>query len=221
MAGEGVKLYGFWVSPFSMRVELALKIKGVDYEYIEEDLQNKSPELLQYNPVHKKVPVLVHNGKAIAESQVILEYIDETWKENPIMPQDPYERAMARFWAKFIHEKCVPSFRKALLGGETEVEKGIEETKENLMILEKVLEGKSFFGGERIGFVDIVANVIAYWVFLYQEAVEKEVLTEEFSVLCNWKDKYVNHSIIKETLPPKDKSVAYYRARFAQSKASS
>ncbi|GMH25978.1 hypothetical protein Nepgr_027821 [Nepenthes gracilis] len=221
MAEEGVKLYGFWLSPFSRRVELALKIKGVEYEYIEEDLQNKSPELLQYNPIHKKVPVLIHNGKVIVESQVILEYIDETWKENPIMPQDPYERAIARFWAKFIDEKFFPSFRKAILGGETEVEKVIEETKENLKILEKVLEGKNFFGGERIGFVDIVANTIAYWVFLFQEAAEKEILTEEFPILCNWKDKYINHNIIKETLPPKDKSVSFFRARFAQSKASS
>ncbi|GMH10193.1 hypothetical protein Nepgr_012034 [Nepenthes gracilis] len=214
MAGEGVKLHGFWVSPYSRRVELALKIKGVEYEYIEEDLPNKSPELLQYNPIYKKVPVLVHNGKAIVESQVILEYIDETWKENPIMPQDPYERAMADFG-------CVPSFRKALLGGETEEKKALEETRENLKILEKVLEGKNFFGGERIGFVDIVANVIAYWVFLFQEAAEKEVLTEEFLLLYNWKDKYVNHNIIKEILPPKDKSLAFYRAHFTRAKASS
>ncbi|GMH10191.1 hypothetical protein Nepgr_012032 [Nepenthes gracilis] len=187
MAEEGVKLYGFWISPYSRR----------------------------------KIPVLVHNEKAIAESQLILEYIDETWKENPIMPQDPYERAMARFWAKFIDEKCVPSFRKALLGEETEVENAIEETRENLKILEKTLEDKNFFGGERIGFVDIVANVIAYWVFLFQEAAEKEVLTEEFSILCNWKNKYVNHNITKETLPPKDKAVAFYRAHFARSKTSS
>ncbi|KAJ8452338.1 hypothetical protein Cgig2_006143 [Carnegiea gigantea] len=103
---SSVKLHGMWASPYVIRVVLALKIKGIDCEYIEEDLQNKSELLLQYNPVHKKVPVLIHDGQPIAESLVILEYIDETWTDLPhLLPKDPYQRSKQRFWAAFFQPK--------------------------------------------------------------------------------------------------------------------
>ncbi|BFG28860.1 hypothetical protein CerSpe_151340 [Prunus speciosa] len=67
---DHVVLLGFWPSPFGMRLRIALAEKGVQYEYKDEDLRNKSPLLLQSNPVHKKVPVLIHNGKAVSESLI-------------------------------------------------------------------------------------------------------------------------------------------------------
>ncbi|CAO2143110.1 unnamed protein product [Urochloa humidicola] len=113
--GEKVKLLGFWASPYVFRVIWALRIKGIEYDYIEEDLENKSSQLLEYNPVHKKVPVLLYRGEPVAESEVILEFIDEAWKDrgHRILPEDPYERAMARFWARFLQDKdCYRTIRK-------------------------------------------------------------------------------------------------------------
>ncbi|CDP11583.1 unnamed protein product [Coffea canephora] len=50
---------------------------GVKYEFREENLPNKTPFLFQMNPIHKKVPVLIHNGKPICESLIALQCINE------------------------------------------------------------------------------------------------------------------------------------------------
>lgn len=108
MANSDVKVLGSWPSPYSMRPRIALNIKSVDYEYIDEKLwEGKSELLLQSNPVHKKIPVLIHADKPICESLIIVQYIDETWSSSApsILPSDPYERAVARFWAAYLDEK--------------------------------------------------------------------------------------------------------------------
>ncbi|GLT72966.1 hypothetical protein SLA2020_448570 [Shorea laevis] len=210
---EEVLLFGVGRSPFSGRVEMALKLKGVEYKYVEEDLANKSPSLLKYNPIHKKIPVLVHNGNPIVESQVILEYIDETWPGYPLLPKDPYERAIARFWAKFIDDKCLPAIFKAFYGEEKEREQAVEELSEFLNYLENELKEKKFFGGESIGMVDIVANLI-FWLEAWEEASGTELLTrEKFPRLTNWTHEFVSNTIVKESLFPRDKLVAFLRNR--------
>ena len=55
-AGE-LRLLGAWMSPYVIRAKVALHMKGLSYEYMEEDFQRKSDLLLRSNPVHKKVPV--------------------------------------------------------------------------------------------------------------------------------------------------------------------
>lgn len=106
MSKEKVVLLDCWVSPFCMRVKIALLEKGVEYENREEDLfGGKSELLLKSNPVYGKVPVLLHNAKAICESTIIVGYVDETWPSPPLLPPCAYGKAQARFWADFIDKK--------------------------------------------------------------------------------------------------------------------
>ncbi|XP_057436916.1 probable glutathione S-transferase [Lotus japonicus] len=217
---EDVKLLGLG-SPFVCRVQIALKFKGVGYKFLEENLRNKSDLLLKYNPVHKKVPVFVHNEKPIAESLVILEYIDETWKSNPILPSDPYQRAIARFWSKFIDDKCVTAIRKAAFSDDKkEREKSFDESVEALQFLEDELKDR-FFGGEEFGFVDIVAVFVAFWIPIVQEVTRLQLLTsEKFPKLYRWSQEFLNQPVVKESLPPRDPILAYYKARYESLTAS-
>ncbi|MCD9640946.1 hypothetical protein HAX54_026704 [Datura stramonium] len=217
-----VKLLGLSLSPFSRRVEWALKIKGVEYEFVEEDLDNKSPLLLELNPVYKKIPVLIHNGKPICESMVIVEYIDEIFEGPAILPKDPYDRAIARFWAKFCDEKCLPVMGKAMFGSGEESDKAKEECGELIKILENELKDKKFFVGDKFGFADIAANLIAYWMGIVEEASGNIFVTsEKFPIFCAWRDEYINCSQIKELLPPRDAILAHFKARFQAAAAAS
>lgn len=106
MAASDVKLLGKWQSPYVVRVQMALKLKSVEYEFVELDLLNKNELLLKSNPVHKKIPVLIHGGRPICESLVIVQYIDDVWGHAPsILPSHPYDRSLAHFWAAYVDDE--------------------------------------------------------------------------------------------------------------------
>ncbi|XP_008812228.1 glutathione transferase GST 23-like [Phoenix dactylifera] len=218
MAEKGVKLFGMSLSPMALRVEWALKLKGVEYEYVDEDLLHKSEELLRYNPVTKKIPVLVHDGKPMAESLVIIEYVDEVWKDGyPIMPKDPYERAQARFWAKFVEDKINPAIYAVFCTTGEQQQKALQEAQESFMTLEVALKSKKFFGGEMIGFVDIVAGWLPYWLRIIEEIVGVSIVNENIQPLINeWFDNFLELDLVKGSLPPKDKIYAINKARREQ-----
>ncbi|KAJ4891256.1 Glutathione S-transferase U4 [Raphanus sativus] len=209
---EDVKLLGFWASPFSRRVEMALKLKGVPYEYLEQDLMNKSPVLLELNPVYKKVPVLVHKGKILLESQLILEYIDQTWTNNPILPRDPYEKAMALFWAKVVDEQVKIRF-STLVKAEKGVEVAIEEARELLTFLEKEITGKYLFGGKTIGFLDMVAgSMIPFCLARGWEGMGIDMIPEEkFPELNRWIKNLQDFEIVTECIPPREKQIEHMK----------
>ncbi|XP_012855299.1 PREDICTED: glutathione transferase GST 23-like [Erythranthe guttata] len=173
MEESKVIVHGFWASAYVYRVIWALKLKGVKYDYIEEDFSNKSQSLLEYNPVHKKVPVLVHGGRPVVESSVILEYIEETWSDDPLtslLPSDAYERSVARFWIDFGQHVA--------------------------------LGGKKFFDGNRLGLVDLSYGWLAHWLEPIQELVGVKVLEPNtLPRLYQWTIDFKHEPVIKDNLP--------------------
>ncbi|KAF8552145.1 glutathione S-transferase [Imleria badia] len=123
-------LYGSKSSPYSEKVELALKEGNIPYKYFSIDLRNKPAFFTeQINPVGK-VPTITHGGPDVepdepsplsfklAESNVILEFLADLHPEAKLMPTDPVQRARVRFFMDAVTNKYVPAYRAWILDRE-------------------------------------------------------------------------------------------------------
>ncbi|KAK3406062.1 hypothetical protein EUGRSUZ_K02251, partial [Eucalyptus grandis] len=185
-----LKLIVSATSLFCTRIEWALKLKGLEYELIVEDFkQGKSELLLKSNPMHKKVPVLLDDGVAIAELKVILEYIDEKWKGGDfclLLLMD------FSFDGLELAQQCVFGAWGACCAEDgQEKEKAMETALESFAYLEKQIEGKKFFGGEKIGYLDLMAGWIPHFLGVLEEAGGMKIIdAERFPSLHEWAQNF-------------------------------
>ncbi|XP_078151459.1 glutathione S-transferase U18-like [Carex rostrata] len=215
---DKITLIGGWASPFVMRVRIALNLKGISYEMLQETVGKKSELLLVSNPVYKKIPVLIHNGTPLCESMIIVEYIAETWKSvgMPILPSDLYDRAIARFWTAYVDDKLHGSIIKLrkMMKGTPEAEVEAEKMTTTLQLLEeafwKCSLGKSFFGGDNIGCLDIAVGSYLGWIKAVEKIVGIKFLDEEkVPGLVAWSERFCGHGAVKEIMPDADKLVEF------------
>ncbi|WOH08293.1 hypothetical protein DCAR_0727731 [Daucus carota subsp. sativus] len=220
MASGGVKVLGTPYSPYVNRVQIALNLKSVDFEFIEENLSSKSDLLLKCNPVNRKVPVLIHDENCICESLTIIQYIDETWTTNgySILPSDPYDRAVARFWSAYFDDKLVPLMRELKSVQKEEKVAAIERIKEAMVLLEEAYEkcskGKSYFGADNIGYIDIVLGSYMGWIKAMEIVGGMKVMEEAKTPgLLGWIHKFMSNNAVKSVIPETEIFVKLLRAR--------
>ena len=129
-----MKLYGFWRSLATYRVKVALALKGLQVEEVSIDLlkgQQHEKEYLRVN-AQAVVPALVldDGGPPLFQSLAILEYLEETKPQPPLLPKDPRGRARVRGLALIAaadgHPLVVPRIRAYL-----EKELHVDEEKRN------------------------------------------------------------------------------------------
>ena len=115
-----IKLYGFWRSLATYRVRIALRLKNIPFEETEVDLLTGAqfkPDFDAVNPQHA-VPVLEHEGHRLIQSLPIIEYLEETFPQTPLLPADAAGRARVRALAQIaasdVHPLIVPRVRNFL-----------------------------------------------------------------------------------------------------------
>ncbi len=102
----GLDLYHGLASTCSKKVRLCLYEKALPFNSRLLDLQKfeqHAPDYLALNP-NGVVPTLVHEGRPIVESSVIIEYLDDAFPQIPLKPASAYDRAAMRLWTKFSDE---------------------------------------------------------------------------------------------------------------------
>jgi len=96
-----MKLYTVWRSSAAYRVRIALNLKGLGYESVAKQFakqEHRTPEYLTLNP-QGLIPAIDDDGFVIGQSLAIIEYLDETRPEPPLLPPDPQSRAIVRAMA--------------------------------------------------------------------------------------------------------------------------
>ncbi len=93
-----MELYSYHRSSASFRVRIALALKGLDYDYHGVHLQRSEQLQESYAAVSasRLVPLLRDEGRTLTQSLAIIEYLDETHPEPPLLPPTPAERARVR-----------------------------------------------------------------------------------------------------------------------------
>jgi maleylpyruvate isomerase len=100
-----MKLHGYFRSSASYRVRIALNLKGLRCEHLTHHLrkgEQRAPAYLAINP-QGLVPTLEDDtGVVLTQSLAIIEWLDETYPEPPLLPKDPLRRAKVRAFADVL-----------------------------------------------------------------------------------------------------------------------
>lgn len=164
--------------PYCARVRIVLAEKGVPFETVVIDLDDRPAWLYQKNPAGK-VPVLEEDGWCLPESAVVDEYLEERYPEPPLLPADPAARSFARLLV-FRHDDFSRPYY-ALRRGETG---GGAAFAAALAGLDQVLTATPWLSGGEFGLADV-----AYLPWVLRARALMGVSLEAFPAVSGWLER--------------------------------
>ncbi|KAL4555887.1 hypothetical protein LXL04_038519 [Taraxacum kok-saghyz] len=153
---------------------------------------------------------MIHHGKPISESTIIVQYIDEAWQNNspPFLPSDPYLRAQARFWADFIDKKISDARWRIWSTKGEDLERAKKEFIDGMKVLEGELGEKPYLMGESFGYVDIVMAPLCS-SFYALEKIGNMSIEKECPKIVAWAKRCMERESVSKSLAEPHKVYEY------------
>jgi glutathione S-transferase len=165
--------------PYCARARIVLAEKGLEYETVVVDLDERPAWIYEKNPLGR-VPVLEDDAFVLAESAVIAEYLDERYPEPPLLPADPAERALARLWVEQFDDRLGDAYY-AVRRGDATAGSWLDA---RLAALDAALEAQPFLTGGQYGLADI-----AYLPWVLRTPVRLGIELDGYTALSDWVER--------------------------------
>jgi stringent starvation protein A len=184
-----ITLYDADRCPYCARVRIVLAEKGIEYETVAVDLDDRPAWIYEKNPLGR-VPVIEEDTFVLAESAVIDEYLEERYPEPPLLPADPAARALARVLIFRFDELSRPYY--ALRRGDDNARERLDG---QLAKLDTLLEAQPFLSGSAFGLADV-----AYVPWIVRARNRMDVDVTGFGALADWLDRLAERSSIHDEI---------------------
>lgn len=175
--------------PYCARVRIVLAEKGVEYETVEIDLDDRPSWIYEKNPLGR-VPVLEEDAFVLPESAVINEYLEERYPEPPLWPADEAERALGRLLVFRFDQLSKPYYALR-----REEDGARERLDAELAKLNAILDAQPYLTGREFGLADI-----AYVPWLVRARDRMGVDLGRFGALAEWLERLSERAAIAAEL---------------------
>ncbi|MEJ0067281.1 MAG: glutathione S-transferase family protein [Caulobacteraceae bacterium] len=161
-----MKLYQTYTSPFPTRVRLVLYAKGLSPEIIEPPgfhatVESKG-DYFDINPIGRVPALITDDGRALPESEVICEYLEEAYPDPPTLPPDPWGRAQVRLISRLCDFYLVMAMRPLFTASgqsrkrwdRAAIDRGLAEVTNALGYIEHYLGDGGYAVGDKLTWAD-------------------------------------------------------------------
>jgi RNA polymerase-associated protein len=196
-----MKLYSNSVDPFSHRCRIVLFEKGMDFEVIDVDFNNKSEDLNILSP-YADAPVLVERDLVLTDANIINEYIDERFPHPQLMPPDPVMRARARLFLRDFENQLFVHMKDLESGDKSKKDQARKTITETLIQVNPILNKQPYLLYEEYSMLDVAMAPLLWRLDHYEIK-----LPQSCAPLLKYADKIFKRPLFDEAMSPAEKAM--------------